>query len=41
VVRLVRVRMGPIELGALASGAARPLLARERRALLTRKQRGR
>ena len=34
VVRLVRVRMGPIELGELAAGEARPLRARERRALL-------
>jgi 23S rRNA pseudouridine2605 synthase len=33
VVRLVRVRMGPIELGRLASGKARPLRARERRVL--------
>jgi 23S rRNA pseudouridine2605 synthase len=33
VVRLVRVRMGPLELGRLASGKARLLNARERRAL--------
>jgi len=33
VVRLVRVRMGPLELGRLASGKARPLRARERRVL--------
>jgi 23S rRNA pseudouridine2605 synthase len=33
VVRLVRVRMGPLELGQLASGKARPLRARERRVL--------
>jgi 23S rRNA pseudouridine2605 synthase len=33
VVRLVRVRMGPLELGQLAPGKARPLRARERRAL--------
>ena len=33
VVRLVRVRMGPLELGRLAPGKARPLRARERRAL--------
>jgi len=34
VVRLRRVRMGPLRLGRLASGAARPLRARERVALL-------
>jgi 23S rRNA pseudouridine2605 synthase len=34
VVRLVRVRMGPLELGRLAPGAARPLTGAERRALL-------
>jgi 23S rRNA pseudouridine2605 synthase len=34
VVRLVRVRMGPLRLGRLAAGAARPLGAEERRALL-------
>jgi 23S rRNA pseudouridine2605 synthase len=33
VIRLVRVRMGPLELGRLAPGEARPLRARERRAL--------
>jgi 23S rRNA pseudouridine2605 synthase len=33
VVRLVRVRMGPLELGRLAPGKARPLRARERRML--------
>jgi 23S rRNA pseudouridine2605 synthase len=33
VVRLVRVRMGPLELGRLAPGKARPLRARERRVL--------
>ena len=33
VVRLVRVRMGPLELGRLASGKARPLRAGERRIL--------
>jgi len=33
VVRLVRVRMGPLELGRLAPGQARPLRARERRNL--------
>jgi 23S rRNA pseudouridine2605 synthase len=33
VTRLVRVRMGPLELGQLASGEARPLRARERRVL--------
>ena len=33
-VRLVRVRMGPISLGRLARGAARPLRPTERRALL-------
>jgi len=33
VVRLVRVRMGPLELGRLASGKARPLSGRERRVL--------
>ena len=33
VVRLVRVRMGPLELGRLAPGKARPLRARERRNL--------
>jgi len=33
VVRLVRVRMGPLELGGLASGKARPLRSRERRVL--------
>ncbi len=33
VVRLVRVRMGPLELGRLAPGKARPLRARERRIL--------
>jgi 23S rRNA pseudouridine2605 synthase len=31
--RLVRTRFGPVELGALASGATRPLTARERAAL--------
>jgi 23S rRNA pseudouridine2605 synthase len=34
VVRLVRVRMGPLELGRLKPGAARPLTGVERRALL-------
>ena len=34
VVRLVRVRMGPLRLGRLASGRARPLASAERRALL-------
>ena len=33
VVRLVRVRMGPLELGRLAAGKARPLRARELRML--------
>lgn len=33
VVRLVRVRMGPLELGRLAAGDSRPASARERRAL--------
>jgi len=33
VVRLVRIRMGPLELGRLAPGKARPLRARERRVL--------
>ena len=33
VVHLLRVRMGPLRLGALAAGAARALNARERRAL--------
>jgi 23S rRNA pseudouridine2605 synthase len=33
VVRLVRVRMGPLELGRLVSGKARPLRSRERRVL--------
>jgi pseudouridine synthase len=33
VVRLVRVRMGPLELGPLAAGDARPLRAREVRSL--------
>ena len=33
VVRLVRIRMGPLELGRLVSGKARPLRARERRVL--------
>jgi 23S rRNA pseudouridine2605 synthase len=33
VVRLVRIRMGPLELGQLASGKARPLRSRERRVL--------
>jgi 23S rRNA pseudouridine2605 synthase len=33
VIRLVRVRMGPLELGRLAPGEARPLRARERRVL--------
>jgi 23S rRNA pseudouridine2605 synthase len=33
VIRLVRVRMGPLELGRLAPGKARPLRARERRVL--------
>jgi 23S rRNA pseudouridine2605 synthase len=33
VVRLVRVRMGPLELGRLAAGKARPLRARELRTL--------
>jgi len=33
VTRLVRVRMGPLELGQLAPGKARPLRARERRVL--------
>ncbi len=32
--RLVRVRLGPLELGSLASGAARPLTSAERRAVL-------
>jgi 23S rRNA pseudouridine2605 synthase len=32
--RLVRVRMGPLRLGRIAAGVARPLDARERRALL-------
>jgi len=36
VVRLVRVRLGPLELGRLESGGARRLLARERRALRRR-----
>jgi 16S rRNA U516 pseudouridylate synthase RsuA-like enzyme len=31
--RLVRTRMGPLRLGALAPGASRPLSATERRAL--------
>jgi len=35
VVRLVRVRMGPLELGRLKPGAARPLTGVERRALLS------
>ncbi len=39
VLRLVRVRMGPIELGALAPGEARPLRPRELRALHARKTR--
>jgi 23S rRNA pseudouridine2605 synthase len=34
VLRLLRVRMGPLRLGRLARGAARPLTAPERRALL-------
>ena len=34
VVRLRRVRMGPLQLGRLARGAARPLHSAERRALL-------
>jgi 23S rRNA pseudouridine2605 synthase len=34
VVRLVRVRMGPLRLGDLAQGDSRPATARERRALL-------
>jgi len=34
VARLVRVRMGPLRLGSLARGAARPVTASERRALL-------
>lgn len=34
VVRLVRVRMGPLQLGRLSVGAARPLATQERRALL-------
>ncbi len=34
VLRLVRIRMGPLRLGRLAAGAARPLGAEERRALL-------
>ncbi len=34
VARLVRVRMGPLRLGSLARGAARPVTAAERRALL-------
>jgi 23S rRNA pseudouridine2605 synthase len=33
VVRLVRIRMGPLELGQLASGKARPLRSHERRVL--------
>jgi len=33
VVRLVRIRMGPLELGQLALGKARPLRSRERRVL--------
>lgn len=33
VIRLVRVRLGPLELGQLESGKARPLRARERRVL--------
>lgn len=40
VVSLVRVRMGPLRLGRLASGAARPLDARERRALERLRARG-
>ena len=35
VVRLLRIRMGPLELGTLRSGAARVLTQRERRALRT------
>ena len=34
VVRLVRIRMGPLELGTLEAGDSRPASARERRALL-------
>lgn len=34
VIRLVRVRMGPLRLGDLARGDSRPVTARERRALL-------
>ena len=37
--RLVRTRMGPLHLGALPPGAARPLSERERRALLAFAQR--
>jgi 23S rRNA pseudouridine2605 synthase len=33
VVRLIRVRLGPLRLGSLAPGARRPLTGRERRAL--------
>jgi 23S rRNA pseudouridine2605 synthase len=39
VVRLIRIRMGPIELGTLQTGEARPLRSRERRTLIRNQQR--
>jgi len=38
VLRLLRVRMGPLELGGLAVGEARPLRAQERRALFANRR---